>query len=884
MTKSPPIAGSVGQATGTRQVPLGWLFLLFLTLLVPLWGLVTSGSTILNLMMAKGWGRAMGAQDSLSLLGQCVISSACSTVLQKGMGQIFPHLTWIAPGVGLMLYALKSKPRMFAVRDPGTAWWARAGDKGLQQYMGDDPKRPENRLHGYLGHLMSVERTGEINYRKTIPLYVRMSALAENVLILGGVGAGKTRGYFRPLLMLAAHLGFHVIVFDLKYPQTDSGFFDMVGYWKKAGKRVMMFTPFSDNTQRLPLLDSVEDYASALSMATTIMPPPEYGPEPGKHYRDRDRGVLAAFLLWVARSDDPSFGALLRMAQYTPEEMQTWFSRESKVNELGEVVQNLKGVFGQGKQEVAAVLQGIKNSLRIFFNPKVARATTSREGENMDIRAAFRGATTMIYVGIQQEYMMEGDGVVLLQLTKRYIDKQLQREAEFQGGVLRKHVAYVMDEFPSFGQLPYMMRSLGVLRSYNVSHHIGVQNLKQLAVVYGTDYSQALTTNVIGRKIFFPLAVEDEEREIFSKYLGMTTVYDIAETDSRRAFLGSSMDETTRQGVSYRKVAVPLLPPEQFPHFRPMEAIVKGRGVDPVRVFMPAIEDEFLEGDDIPGGIENGLFMLYQRCNPERLNMGRYTQELVQSGALGTARGSADDEVGQIRSEQAFQEWVAMCLQENVPMRASGSERNRLVIKVSALEAEHLPRAFMEGNYARGWTGKPGSEQLRLTPEGLDLLPSDIRTRVERRATFGVLEHWMETNGPLVEGHPARAALAEAERNEAQAFLKMEEGEVLVRVTVFRDLYGKVPAVLVRRIGSLRYVLVDLSLPEELMDVLKGSTDDTAGDVQEAVKEEKKVMPFAVVPPRAAASVQRPLSLWEQAGIDELEAAALPPEQDDIHE
>lgn len=879
MTKSPPIAGSVGQANGTRQVPIGWLFLFLLTLTVPLWGLVTSSSTILDLMLAKGWGRAMGAQDSLGLLAQCLISNACSGVLQKGVLEIFPHLTWIAPGLGLVVYALKSKPRTFAVRDPGTAWWAQSGDKGLNQYMGDDPKRPSNRLHGYLGHLMSVERTGEINYRKTIPLYVRMEALAENVLILGGVGAGKTRGYFRPLLMLAAHLGFHVIVFDLKYPQTDSGFFDMVGYWKKAGKRVMMFTPFSDNTQRLPLLDSVEDYASALSMATTIMPPPEYGPEPGKHYRDRDRGVLAAFLLWVARSDDPSFGALLRMAQYTPEEMQKWFEREAEANAQGEVVQNLKGVFGQGKQEVAAVLQGIKNSLRIFFNPKVARATTSKEGENMDIRAAFRGVTTMIYVGIQQEYMMEGDGVVLLQLTKRYIDKQLQREAEFQGGTLKKHVAYVMDEFPSFGQLPYMMRSLGVLRSYNVSHHIGVQNLKQLAVVYGTDYSQALTTNVIGRKIFFPLAVEDEEREIFSKYLGMTTVYDISETDSRRAFLGSSMDETTRQGVSYRKVAVPLLPPEQFPHFRPMEAIVKGRGVNPVRVFMPAIEDEFLQGDDIPGGIENGLFMLYRRCNPERVHMGRYTQELVQSGALGTARGHADDEGGHSRMEQVFREWVGLCLKENVPMRFAGSERDRLYIRTLALAEEQLPQVSMEGNYKRGWTSKPGSDELRLTPEGLGLLTSDMRTRIERRAIFGVLEHWILQNGQLVEGHPMRTEIAEEQRDEAQAILKVEEGEVLVRVTVFKDLYGKVPASLVRRLGSLRYVLVNLALPDELMDILNRSADDLTGEGQEVIKEEKTVLPFAPL----AAPTRSPAA-WERPEVEAMGADSLPSENVDILE
>lgn len=271
--------------------------------------------------------------------------------------------------------------------------------------------------------------------------------------------------------------------------------------------------------------------------------------------------------------------------------------------------------------------------------------------------------------------------------------------------------------------------------------------------------------------------------------------------------------------------------------------------------------------------------------------MGRYTQDLVQSGALGTARGAAEDEVERVRGGEAFREWVAMCVQENVPMRISGAEHNRLVIKTSILEASHRPQALMDGNYARGWTGKPASDQVRLTPEGLAVLPDDLRAQVERRATFGVLEHWMAHNGSLVEGHAARAAIAEAERPDVQAFLRVKEGEVLVRVTVFRDLYGKVPAVLVRRVGSLRYVMVDLSVPEELLDVLRGSMDDTAEETQTAqppVSEEKKVLPFATTPARRGDSVQKPLSLWEQAEIEQLqaEAARVPESQEEreIHE
>lgn len=902
-----PLPGTVQQAQGVRKLPLGLLVLLLLSFSLPLWGLYNASVQVAQGMLERDWAAYLGVTQRDEFYFKCLLSSTCSAAFQGSIPRFFPQWTWIAPGLAFVLYAVKSKPKTYSVRDPGTAWWAQKDDAGIGQYTSNDPRRSENTLHGYLGHLLTVEKTGRINYQKTIPLYVRMAALSENVLILGGVGAGKTRGYFRPLLMLAALLGFSVIVFDLKYPQADSGFFDMVGFWKKAGKRVMMFTPFSQNTMRLPLLESVTDYASALSMSATIMPPPEYGAEPGKHYRDRDRGVLAAFILAVAQSDTPSLAELLKIAQYTPVEMKDWFERQATIDEDSEIVQNLKGVFGQGDREVAQVLQGIKNALRIFYNPLVARATTGKEGENMNIRAAFR-STTMIYVGIQQEFMMEGDGVVLLQLVKRYIDKQLQREAEFQGGSLKRHVAYVMDEFPSFGQLPYMMRSLGVLRSYNVSHHIGVQNLEQLAVVYGDNYSNALTTNVIGRKIFFPLAVESEERKIFSEALGMTTVYDIGEGDSRRSFMGTSVDETTRQTMSFRKIALPLLPPEQFPHFRSMEAVVLGRGSNPMRVFMPAIEDKYLEGPDFPAGakrIPNALADFYEQVNPERENMGKYTQRLIASGVLGTSTGtitptSEQASIPEKPAETTFNEWIESVLDAGARVRLAGESRDRFYLKVGRLPEALRPETLMRGNFTRGWTAKYGEEEVRLTPEGLAVLTERLKSRVEEQAVFGAVLFWMERNAILIEGTPERAEQPQKDRPEVQAVIQGRQ--LSLGLMPFRELFGVANAPL-RRIGTRQYVDIDLDAPLVFARNLM-AWQAQALQEQEALPTEKFMGSEQVTSPGDApvtrsfdesmaegvvgnlpfmdAAMTSPARLrsWQHAGAEQLDELLLPAEVD----
>jgi len=816
MAQTLPSVTGVEKQTGATTIPFGWLSIFLLSLVILLYFALQTAGFVSHAMILKGWAKAL--HSNLFWL-DCLTSNACTAAFQNGWVYYFPKWTLGFPVVGLVVYAMGAKPKTYITKDPGLAHWARESDDGLDEYRGHDPDRPSNKLHGYLGHLMSVNSEGQIEYKKTIPLYVRMEALAENVLVLGGVGAGKTRGYFRPLIMLGAMLGFTVIVFDLKYPQADSGFFDMIGLWKKCRRPVMMFTPFSPTTMRLPLMDNVQDYASALSTATTIMPPPEYGLETGKHYRDRDRGVLAAFLLAVAKSDAPNFGELLRMGQYTPTELKKWFAIQEEFDPESEVVQNLKGLFAQGTEDVASVLLGIKNALRVFYNPMVARATQSLPGENIDVAAAFR-TPTLLYVGIQQEFMMEGDGVVLLQLTKRYIDRELQREAERQGGSLFRHVAYVLDEFPNFGLLPYMMRALGTMRSYNVSHHLGVQNLAQLRVVYGDNYAEALTTNVIGRKIFFPLAVDAGERKIFSETLGMTTVHEFSESDSRRKTFGSPLDEGTRQGVSIKKVQRPLLAPEEFPHFRKMEAVVMVRGSNPIRVFMPAIEDEFLKTKHMPSKIPNGLYELYKIENPQRENMAAYTQRLLLSGEFGVA-----NEVG-VSMDQArtrFETWVQAAVDAGVRMRFSGQER-RLYVRLSDLPSELKDERAMAGHRSRDWTGSAQGDEMRITPVGWQLLTRDLRGEINKLATFGSVLFWLDRYPHLVEGREEREAIPEDVRAEAQAILQGKA--VLLRHKVCRELFGVVPEELNKRIGKDNYIRIELTDATAFWDALQDARNE----------------------------------------------------------
>ncbi|GGK43870.1 hypothetical protein GCM10008955_42060 [Deinococcus malanensis] len=110
--------------------------------------------------------------------------------------------------------------------------------------------------------------------------------------------------------------------------------------------------------------------------------------------------------------------------------------------------------------------------------------------------------------------MLDGSGTILLRLFLRRVTEAIFRVARTTPtGKLPHPATIAMDEQPSYGRMNYLMRLTGTMRSYNLSILFGIQNNAQGKLVYGSDYWDAISENVISRRIALPRGLTGSDAE-----------------------------------------------------------------------------------------------------------------------------------------------------------------------------------------------------------------------------------------------------------------------------------------------------------------------------------------------------------------------------------
>jgi type IV secretion system protein VirD4 len=512
-------------------------------------------------------------------------------------------------------------------KDPGLARWE---DKTKMQrflYGNDSPRDP---FIGFMGYLKSGEVGGTFDAKELPPLYIPLEDWCQNTLVWGGIRSGKTTSFFQPNIFLAAHLGVTCVVFDIKWPQKDSGFFETIGYWHARGRRVVLLSPFEEYGARVNLLAGVNSFSDALEVADAVFPPPEFAEERGKHYNDKKRFMIAA-LIWLLRTekgDEATMHHVLECAMLPENRLMEWV--ELAQDEQAKTI--VSGYRDAGESNFAETKNGIISALKVFFNRDVVNATSGMPDDTISLEDCFR-TPTLVLVGVNQKNMMDGSGEILFRLYKRLLDAAAMRVVMEQGGRLRTHLAYFLDELPSIGRINYLMRSLGTLRSYNISHHLGIQNDAQGQLVYGESYWKAITTNVVARVVIFPRGINGDDAMKIKEIIGKTTATETSVSGSRSINL---LEHEGSNGATSKLVERDLLSYEEFSQFSLGEAVIRINGQQPVRTQLSPMGMLYVEGTGIKPNTKhnflNALFMdTITRC-PSGLIA--YTTQVIQDGQL----------------------------------------------------------------------------------------------------------------------------------------------------------------------------------------------------------------------------------------------------------
>jgi type IV secretion system protein VirD4 len=715
----------------------------------------------------------------------CGQDALCSPWMSRAFreGMAWWWLILLLPPIfAVLVWRLMPKKRPVQEKDPGLAMWERK-DRLTRFLPGQDSRADP--FVGFMGYLKSGVGANTFDTKELPPLFVPREDWCQNTLVWGGIRSGKTTSFFQPSLFLGAHLGVTCVVFDVKWPQKDSGFFESIGYWHARGRRVVLFSPYEPTGARVNLLAGVRSASDALEVADAVFPPPEFTEERGKHYNDKKRFMIAmlVYLLVVEYGDQVSFADVI---SYVLKPDDTLMEFIENANDA-QARQLLLGYREAGDANWAETKNGIISALKVFFNAEVVRATSGLPHETVTLEDCFR-QPTLVMVGVNQKNMMDGSGEILFRLYKRLFDQAALRVADEQGGKLRVHLSYYMDELPAMGKFNYMMRSMGTLRSFNIAHHLGIQNNAQGQLVYGETYWKAISTNVVARLVVFPRGINGDDARMVSDMIGKTTALEVSVSGSEK---NASLVDGGRSATA-RLVERDLLSYEEFSEFTLGEAVIRMNGQHPIRVQLAPMSMKTVEGFGIvPGSRTNVLNALYletvARCPGGLI---AYTMGLIRDGKL---IGAPPRPVPALP--------VSAQVETTVTPNEAGSEVTGSVsppappvaapvlhVPVSALFdwLAHVVEAFgqvslVEGQFSVRVSSLPevlqhdtlvrpltmtgylernqSKAELRVTKDAMRQLPEELHRELVDLPDHAPVTRWMQDNGVFIDGHPLRGEL-----------------------------------------------------------------------------------------------------------------------------
>jgi type IV secretion system protein VirD4 len=204
-------------------------------------------------------------------------------------------------------------------------------------------------------------------------------------------------------------------------------------------------------------------------------------------------------------------------------------------------------------KEAGSVLSYARKALNLYRDPIVARNVSRSEFKISDLMHADEPVSLYIIVQPADQERMVPLICILLSLIARRLAVKPGFEKGEPKPVYKHRLLMALDEFPAWGNLGVIAKSLAYFRGYGVRVLLAVQDLAQLRERYGDN--ESITSNCGIQIAFAPSKVETAE--YLSKLLGTATVVK-RQTQVSRGGKGSG-----NVSESVQEVARTLLTPDE---------------------------------------------------------------------------------------------------------------------------------------------------------------------------------------------------------------------------------------------------------------------------------------------------------------------------------
>ena len=394
-----------------------------------------------------------------------------------------------------------------------------------------------------------------------------------NVLVIGGSGAAKTRGYVKPNILEANS---NYVITDPKMEVlTATG-----GYLKRQGYdiRVLNLVDLSQSDGYNPFR-YLRDEKDALKLVNTLIQAttPKGSHESDPFWSKSETALLQAIILMLfqeAPEYEQNFSMVLRVLEYAEvkEDDDEYVSpldllfRAMEYENPESVALRQYKVFKQAAGKTAkSILISCGARLAPFDIPQLREVMAYDELE-LDRIGDRKTAVFFIISDTTQTYNF----LVALAFSQMF-NLLCERADNVHGGRLPHHVRVLWDEAANTGQVPQLEKLVAVIRSREVSLCLLYQQLAQCKAIYDK-HAETILGNM-DSVVFLGGREASTIKEISENWLGKATIS--MQTDSRSRGQSESYSQNTQ------RLGRELMTPAELATMPGDKCILQLRGLPP---------------------------------------------------------------------------------------------------------------------------------------------------------------------------------------------------------------------------------------------------------------------------------------------------------------
>lgn len=418
------------------------------------------------------------------------------------MPQEFMIRTVVPPGTGavislVLLYMMRAPLtdfRPFKLKESvhGDAHWA------------TEAEIQKAKLRARRG--MLIGRTGANNYLIVDDF--------QHVLLFAPTGSGKGVGFVIPNLLFWDQ---SVVCHDIKMENHQI----TSGYRKRIGQEVYLWNPADPDgiSHCYNPLDWISEKPGQMvddvqKICNLILPEQEF-------WQNEARSLLLGVILYLVAVPEKvnSFGEVVR----TMRSDDVVYNLAVVLDTIGKRIHpvaymNIAAFLQKADKERSGVISTLNSGLELWANPLID-ATTARSDFDMQ---QLKKRKMSIFCGVTPDNLKRLEPLlkVFYQQATDFMTRNMPRKDEPYG------VLFMMDEFPSLGEMPQFQVGIAYFRGYRVKLFLIVQDTQQLKGIYEEAGMNSFLSNCYYRITF--AANNVETANLISQLIGNKTVQQVS--------------------------------------------------------------------------------------------------------------------------------------------------------------------------------------------------------------------------------------------------------------------------------------------------------------------------------------------------------------------